>query len=150
MRALIILFAAVIAGIAFVSLGIKTHNLNARFDGTVTRVEGEIDELGGIGGAPGSIARKPSVTWTVTYRYDAPDGTHQATDSISSETWDILHKSPAIPVKYLTGNPVECRIDLPSVEAGYRAEVWIDFAAGFLLLTLGCIVYWKSHHGRNP
>jgi len=133
-----------IAGIGLVSLGIKTDHLNARFDGAVVRVRGTIDEL--IDATNRNSSKSLYLPRSVSYHYDAADGRHDSTDNISSKTWEILHATGDVPLKYLQGDPSVCRIDLPDPDAGYRAEVWIDYIAGFSLLALGCIGYWRARH----
>jgi hypothetical protein len=148
MRALIILLIAATAGIALISLGIKTRSLNARFDGPVVRVQAKADQMiGGNGFLSGPYSSKSHyLPRLISYHYDAPDGRHDSTDNVSSNTWATLQTIHVLPVKYLQGDPTVCRIDLPDQDAGYRAEVWIDYMAGFSLLALGCIVYWRASH----
>ena len=149
MRALIFLLVMAIAGIGLISLGIKTSSLNARFDGPVVRVQATADQMIGRNGwlSGGSYSTKDHFRLRlVSYHYDAPDGRHESTDNVSANTWRVLQTIHVLPVKYLQGDPTRCRIDLPDQDAGYRAEVWIDYAAGFSLLALGCIVYWRASH----
>ncbi len=144
MRAFIFLVVMVTAGIALISLGIKTDHLNARFDSAAVKVQGTADEL--TGGTDENSSKGHLLPHGVSYHYDAADGRHDSTDSVSSKTWEILNTTHVLPVKYLQGDPSVCRIDLPDQDAGYRAEVWIDYAAGFSLLALGCIGYWRARH----
>jgi hypothetical protein len=152
MRALLFLLITVIAGIGLISLGIKTAHLNARFDEAAVRVQATADQM--IGGnrllSGGYSSKSHLLPHLVTYHYDAADGRHESTDSVSSQTWKILQTIHVLPVKYLQGDPSVCRIDLPDQDAGYRAEVWIDYVAGFSLLALGCIGYGRASHARNP
>lgn len=150
MRALIFLLVTVIAGISLISLGIKTRNLNARFDSDgVMRVQGVVTALDGDSKNLESTARQITAPRTVTFHYEASDGPHELTNTVSTETWTSVQASQKVPIKYLAGNPVECRIDLPGVDASYRTEVWISLVGGFVLLALGCIVYGKFHRAIN-
>jgi hypothetical protein len=144
MRAFLFLVVMITAGIALISLGIKTDHMNARFDGAVVRVQGTVDEW--IDAKNGDSSKSSYLPRSVSYHYEAADGRHDSTDNISSKTWDIVHATGALPLKYLQGDPSVCRIDLPDQDAGYRAEVWIDDLGGFSLLALGCIGYWKARH----
>jgi hypothetical protein len=151
MRALIFLLVMVIAGIALISFAIKTQHMNARFEGPVVRVQATAEQTtGGNGLSGGSSSKSHFLPRLVSYHYDAADGRHEATDNVSSKTWDALHTTHVLPVKYLEGDPSVCRVDLPDQDAGYHADVWIAYVAGFSLLALGCIVYWRASHARNP
>jgi hypothetical protein len=148
MRAIIFLLVMAIAGIALISLGIKTDHMNARFDGDVVRVQATADQMMGGSGSPsgGKNSKNHLLPRVVTYHYQAADGPHDSSDSVSSKTWNILQTTRVLPVKYLEGDPSVVRIDLPDQDAGYRTEVWIAYLAGFSLLALGCIGYWRASH----
>ena len=148
MRAIILLLVMATAGIALISLGIKTDHMNARFDGAVVRVQATADQMIGGNGFPSGrfSSKSPLLPRLVSYHYDAADGRHESTDNVSSKTWKILRTIHVLPVKYLQGDPSVCRIDLPDQDEGYRAEVWIDYIAGLSLLALGGIGDWRASH----
>jgi hypothetical protein len=130
-------------GIAVMALGVFTfvlavnlYHLNRQFAGPTTKVIGSVEAL--------YPARRLGNNPRVAYRYRVGTVEIHTGTPVSKGIFDGLYVGEPLPVKFLPGNPLTNRIDLPAENAEREETPYWMTAISIFLVCAGAYVFRKA------